>query len=786
MRGLDAEQRICGGSVLADRPVSDLAQVFGKHGRSTQAVVLLLILSVAALLVAGFAETRSVQVVAAIIGLTFVALVFIARGLSGLKVLDQRRLDRRLVQMTGLDATPSFTTDSHGQIRFQNTAARDRFGGVSGATLVAVLQDAFAAPSAVLYRLQARAAHAGAAREDVVSRRGHTRLAVNRLSDDRFLWRLEEFADRTAIGRGAETLSLPMLTANKSGVVLFTNEAMRRLLGGRPKRLDRVFTSQNFRSGEEVEVNGVDGPLRAILAEVDGLAERREIFLLPLPGNAGPAQTQTDFEHVPVPLMKFAPDGSLRAANAAAREQMNLSEDATTSFHDLFDGLGRPVEDWLSDVVAERKPGGAEVLTARQLGPETFVQITLRRHVEGGRPGALAILQDATALKTLEAQFVQSQKMQAIGQLAGGIAHDFNNLLTAISGHCDLLLLRHKSEDPAYADLIQIHQNANRAAALVGQLLAYSRKQTLKPERLELEDVLSDLTHLLNRLVGEKISLRLSHGAGLQPIRADRRKLEQVVMNLVVNARDAMAEGGVIHIETEALTLRDEMRRDRAHVPAGDYALIRVSDTGCGIPEDRLQKIFEPFFTTKKQGEGTGLGLSTAYGIVKQSGGFIFVDSTEGEGSVFQLYFPVYRGSDASETAPLAELRPNVVMRPGEGVVLLVEDEAPVRAFASRALRMRGYTVLEAESAEEALEKLQDPTLEVDIFVTDVVMPGLDGPTWVKQALQDRPNVRVIFVSGYAEDALSEMQSRIPNSVFLPKPFSLSDLTATVQGQLMH
>ena len=771
---------------LAGRPMADLAGVFADRRRGPQAGLLLVVLAVAALAVAAFAADDRLRVGAVIVGLTFVALVFVGRGLNGLKMLDQRRLDRRLVQMTGQDATPSFTTDSLGQIRFQNPAARERFGAVEGATLVAVLGEAFAAPSAVLYRLQARAAHTGAAREDVVSRRGHTRLSVHRLAEDRFLWRLEEFADRSSLGRGAETLSLPMLTANKAGVVLFSNEAMRRLLGGRPKRLDRVFASQPLRSGEEVEVIGVDGPLRAILAEVEGLAERREMFLLPLPTPAPTLQVQADFEHLPVPLLKLAPDGNLRAANAAARDQLRIDLGATPAFHDLFDGLGRPVGDWLGDVVAERKPGGAEVLTARQLGSEVFVQVTLRRTVEAGRPGVLAILQDATALKTLEAQFVQSQKMQAIGQLAGGIAHDFNNLLTAISGHCDLLLLRHTAEDPAYPDLIQIHQNANRAAALVGQLLAYSRKQTLKPERLDLEDLLSELTHLLNRLVGERISLRLSHGSGLQTIRADRRKLEQVMMNLVVNARDAMPEGGTIRIETEALCLRDDLRRDRALVPAGDYALIRVSDTGCGIPPDRLQKIFEPFYTTKKTGEGTGLGLSTVYGIIKQSGGFIFVDSTEGEGSTFQLYFPIHKGMDGEESLPKAEAKANLSMRPGEGVVLLVEDEAPVRAFASRALRMRGYTVLEAESAEEALQMLEDPRLEVDIFVTDVVMPGMDGPSWVKQALEDRPDVKVIFVSGYAEDALSEMQARIPNSVFLPKPFSLSDLAATVQGQLLH
>ena len=453
-------------------------------------------------------------------------------------------------------------------------------------------------------------------------------------------------------------------------------------------------------------------------------------------------------------------------------------------FHDLFEGLGRPVSDWLLDIHSERMPGSSEVLRARNLTGDVFFQITLRRIVELGRPFVLAVLQDATQFKRLEEQFVQSQKMQAIGQLAGGVAHDFNNLLTAISGHCDLLLTRHSREHINYADLMQIHQNANRAAALVGQLLAFSRKQTLKPETFDLQDVLSDLTHLLNRLVGERARLRLVHDVNLRTIRADKRQLEQVIMNLVVNARDAMPNGGTILIETEALFLPEPLERDRAVVAAGPWAVIRVTDTGIGIPEDHLKKIFEPFFTTKKVGEGTGLGLSTAYGIIKQSGGFIFVDSEQGNGTVFSLYFPVHDHGDSPEVAvdPLPRARPD--SRPGEGVVLLVEDEAPVRAFASRALRMRGYTVLEAANAEEALKTLEDPALKVDIFVTDVVMPGMDGPSWVKLAMVDRPEVKVIFVSGYSEDALQEHQSRIPNSIFLPKPFSLAELTQTVQGQL--
>ncbi len=711
--------------------------------------------------------------------LTMILLVLLQRGSFALRARRAEREEARLIQLLRQDATPCFTTDAYGQIGHQNAAAEQRFGVSDGGTLVAALKDHFAAPSAVLYRLQSRANSQGAAREDVATQRGHTRLSVHKITPQRYLWRLEDFADRTSAGRGVESLSLPMLTANRAGVVLFSNDAMRRLLGGRPKRLDRIFNTQVLRSGEEIEVTSAQGPIRAILAEVDGHGERREIYLLPVSAGHHDTSMLADFEHVPVALLKFDPKGHLLQANKVARELMHL-DGTPEQFHEMFDGLGRPVADWLCDIASEQRPSGAEVLCARKLGDEVFIQVTLRRMVELGRPGVLAVLQDATALKTLEAQFVQSQKMQAIGQLAGGVAHDFNNLLTAISGHCDLLLLRYKSDDPQYSDLIQIHQNANRAAALVGQLLAFSRKQTLKPERIELSDVLSDLTHLLNRLVGERVTLQLSHASDLGPIRADKRQLEQVIMNLVVNARDAMPSGGTISIETEALELREELRRDRAVVPAGEYAIIRVRDTGFGIPPERMTKIFEPFFTTKRVGEGTGLGLSTAYGIVKQSGGYIFVDSEEGEGSVFQLYFPIYHGAPLEE--PVAVAKTNVV-RQGDGVVLLVEDEAPVRAFASRALRMRGFTVLEADCAEQALELLDDPKLDIDIFVTDVVMPGMDGPTWVRKALQTRPDVRVIFVSGYAEESLSEGQARIPNSTFLAKPFSLSDLTETVHAQ---
>jgi len=343
--------------------------------------------------------------------------------------------------------------------------------------------------------------------------------------------------------------------------------------------------------------------------------------------------------------------------------------------------------------------------------------------------------------------------------------------------------VRHEPGDPNHGGLMQINGNANGAASCVGQLLAFSRKQNRQPELIDLRGTLVDLTHRLNRLVGEKIQLRWTHDPDLPLVRADKRQLEQVIMNLVVNARDAMPDGGAIHVETTTVTLGEPLYRDRAEVPVGDYVLVRVRDEGCGIAPDNLQKIFEPFYSTKKTGEGTGLGLSMAYGIVKQSGGFIFADSVVGKGSTFTMYFPAHRESMAALPAPASPAEKSRPVQDG-GHILLVEDEAPVRAFAGRALRLRGYTVTEAACAEDALALLDDPTLEIDVFVTDVVMPGMDGPTWVAQALETRPGVKVVFVSGYAEDSVTHNRAKIANSTFLPKPFSLNQLTETVRAQL--
>ncbi|MEX0349529.1 MAG: ATP-binding protein [Paracoccaceae bacterium] len=679
------------------------------------------------------------------------------------------------------DASPSFITDDEGEVLARNSAASVRFSGARAPTFAAVLRSVFANPDAVIYRLQCRARIEGNAREDVVTRRGHVRLAVHILEGGRFLWRFEDVHDRSVGGKSPEAMPLPMLTVGRGGAVLFMNEAARAFVGQRVKSLDRLFTDLPLENGKVVSLSTTEGNRDVVVSEAGQSSVRREVFLTPL--NSDAVASETDFDTLPVPMLKLDSEGCILDVNGLARELLGPEAQIGAQISDLMQGLARQTAEWLRENAREDAVPKSEFLRLSRNDRETFVQATLSRAQENGRTVFAAVLSDATELKTLEAKFVQSQKMQAIGQLAGGVAHDFNNLLTAISGHCDLLLLRHDQGDPDYGDLVQIHQNANRAAALVSQLLAFSRKQTLRPETLDLRDTLSDLTHLLNRLVGERVTLTLSHDPVLKPIRADKRQLEQVLMNLVVNARDAMPEGGEIRVDTEVVTLDKPVERNRAVLPSGDYVTVKVSDEGIGIEPGVLQKVFEPFYTTKRTGEGTGLGLSTVYGIIKQTGGYIFVDSVPGQGTEFILYFPVSEPEEPVP-APVSETTPAAPPKNGDGVVLLVEDEAPVRAFASRALRLRGYTVLEAESAEDALNMLQDPDLSVDVFVTDVVMPGLDGPTWVRQALEDRPEVRVVFVSGYAQGAFSETGPQVPNSVFLPKPFSLNQLTETVFQQL--
>ncbi|MEA2949466.1 MAG: two-component system, cell cycle sensor histidine kinase and response regulator CckA, partial [Alphaproteobacteria bacterium] len=440
-------------------------------------------------------------------------------------------------------------------------------------------------------------------------------------------------------------------------------------------------------------------------------------------------------------------------------------------------------------VVKEDKAAVADAVRRNARGPAMSGDLAVRLAHQKGEPVALTIaglrglgeaavlllLKDNSEEAKLKRQVAQATKMQVVGQLAGGVAHDFNNILTAIIGHCDLILMRHSPGDSDYDDIQQIKSNSNRAAGLTRQLLAFSRQQTLRPQVVQLPDVVSEVSHLLKRLLGETVELVVKHGRNLGPVRADPGQLEQVIVNLAVNARDAMAEkgGGALTIQTYSVRADQVAELGSDILPIADYSALSVTDTGSGIPSHVLGKVFEPFFTTKEVGKGTGLGLSTVYGIVKQSGGFIFADSKVGEGTRFVIYLPVHHeDAGAAKARKVDKAKKDELW--GSGTVLLVEDEPMVRSVAERALTRHGYTVITADNGEDALEIIArgEP---IALLISDVVMPGMDGPTMVREARKSRPDLKILFISGYAEEQLRNSID-IENVNFLPKPFSVVEL----------
>jgi two-component system cell cycle sensor histidine kinase/response regulator CckA len=406
---------------------------------------------------------------------------------------------------------------------------------------------------------------------------------------------------------------------------------------------------------------------------------------------------------------------------------------------------------------------------------------------------AIVFAIETTDQRALQAQLAQAQKMDSVGQLAGGIAHDFNNVLSAIMMATDFLLNAHRPTDPSFQDIMQIKQNANRAASLVRQLLAFSRRQTMRPQVLDLGEVLNDLSMLLRRLIGEKVALEVAHGRDLWPVKVDISQLEQVIVNLAVNARDAMPDGGKVAVRTGNVGADECARYGQPTLQTADYVLIEVADSGTGIAPEIMDKIFEPFFTTKEVGKGTGLGLSTVYGIVKQMGGFIYADSEVGRGTTFRIFLPrLAAGATASapeEAVAAPTLVPDAVpAKPavdltGRGTILLVEDEEGLRGLNARGLASRGYTVLEAANGVEAIRVLEEHNGEIDLVVSDVVMPEMDGPTLLKEMRKGNPDLKMIFVSGYAEEAF---EKNLPGGqfTFLAKPFTLKQLVATVKDTM--
>ena len=413
--------------------------------------------------------------------------------------------------------------------------------------------------------------------------------------------------------------------------------------------------------------------------------------------------------------------------------------------------------------------------------PDEPVALTIAGARGLGDAAVLLSIKDNSEESRLKKQVAQATKMQAVGQLAGGVAHDFNNILTGIIGHCDLMLMRHTPGDSDYDDIQQIKNNSNRAAGLTRQLLAFSRQQTLRPQILQLPDIVSEISNLLQRLLGETVNLTVKHGRNLGAVRADPGQLEQVIVNLAVNARDAMPRGGTLTIQTYSVSVAEVRKLGSDILPIADYTALSVSDTGTGIQPELLAKIFEPFFTTKDVGKGTGLGLSTVYGIVKQSGGFIFADSTVGQGTSFVIYLPVHQ-AEIGPAPAFVKPKQKPTETWGTGNILLVEDEDMVRAVAERALVRNGYTVVTATNGEEALDILDDRQ-DFDLLVSDVVMPVMDGPTMVRKVRETNPKMPILFMSGYAEEQLRKMID-LDNIAFLPKPFSVQQLAEAVRDVL--
>ncbi|CAN5177256.1 ATP-binding protein [soil metagenome] len=523
-----------------------------------------------------------------------------------------------------------------------------------------------------------------------------------------------------------------------------------------------------------IRANDPSGPMLLIMLDESMTA---------VDGPSSLAYVETLLSLLPFGLAMADRDGRLLFFNNAFARAANIAPDEKPSYPgDL--------------VISEDQAAVAEAVRRYAVGSQVSGDIAVRLRAAAEEPVSLSLagvrgLGEASVLLSvrdnseetrLKRQVAQQTKMQAVGQLAGGVAHDFNNVLTAIIGHCDLMLMRHTPGDSDYDDIQQIKSNSNRAASLTRQLLAFSRQQTLRPQILQLPDVVSEVSALLKRLLGENIQLAVSHGRGLGALRADPGQLEQVIVNLVVNARDAMPKGGTVTIRTFAVPA-SEVRSIRAEImPVTDYTAFSVSDSGTGIPPEALGKIFEPFYTTKEVGKGTGLGLSTVYGIVKQSGGFIFAESELGKGTEFVIYLPVHHAKPGEVAARPAQRKVALPDTWGTGTILLVEDEDMVRNVAERALTRQGYSVTVAADGEQGLARLAEME-HVDLLISDVVMPGMDGPAMVREARRARPDLPVLFMSGYAEEQLRKSID-IPNVAFLPKPFSVAQIAEAARDSM--
>ncbi|MCF6301866.1 MAG: response regulator [Devosiaceae bacterium] len=570
------------------------------------------------------------------------------------------------------------------------------------------------------------------------------------------------------------------------------------LMGGLPGaeiKTEIIDTDLVHRNGTSIPVRLLHRAARLADGEI---GETRTLVLDRRDGRGSEDQLQLAearfsrfFNDTPFAIATLDGEGLIASTNAPFARIFDIATEATSV-------LGMPIIELIGeesvvsfenalaqvrDNISEIEPVDAQLAVDPDRAVRLYVSASEK--TESSPEKVIVYALDMTEYSRLQAQFAQGQKMQAIGQLAGGVAHDFNNVLTAIIGFSDMLLLRHKSTDPSFSDIMQIRQSANRAAGLVRQLLAFSRRQTLRPQILEVPTQIDDYSVLLKRLIGEGISLKVTHGRDVWPVRVDLVQLEQVVINLVVNGRDAMPDGGAIFLRTRNVPHAEAATFSYRGMPAADYVLIEVEDQGTGIPDDVLEKMFEPFFSTKELGKGTGLGLAMVYGIIKQTGGFIYADTQLGKGTNFRIFLPRYTPT-AEEIAAKSEAAAERVVKDltGHERILLVEDDESVMAFSSRALEATGYEVYKADGGEEALEILDEINYEIDLMISDVMMPEMDGPTLMLEVREHLPDLNVIFVSGFAEDEVRSKLSDDRSVEFLSKPYSFDQLNSKVKAVL--
>lgn len=696
--------------------------------------------------------------------------------------------------------------------------------------------------SAPIYRLS-RAAKAGESRREILpaiaigedSVPVQIEIVVSPLENDRSLWRLRRLAGISqALGAAdaralfVEDAPLGFFVAKANGQVSYINAWMREYLGLPDDvgdlKIDDIMRPESVKVFRRDKRGSAPSWLNLFIRARDGVetmvqsattwsgrgsdSVSRTILLAPSNAPSTPKDRLTavsssrpqriDYD----PLFEDAPFGVARLEGDdlstaclldANRSLVSMTEGKATpgkTFVELFKNVADDRD--LNEVLSSAVDGPVELQTKSEDEDPHDVNVVVTLD-NAGKP-VLAYVIDMTEQVQMRSRLMHSEKMQAIGTLAGGVAHDFNNMLQGVMLHTDKLLERHTVGDPSFDELHQIHELSSRSAELVKMLLAFSRQQTFKREMLDVNNVLNELRYLIRPLIDERVKLHLHHGRDLPVIRADKGQLENAIINLATNARDALLEGGGgdLYIQTSRMTEVEIHKLGFTQVESGEYLCIEVRDNGTGMPASVMENIFEPFYTTKKEGKGTGLGLATVYGIVKQSEGFIFPKSKEGEGTSFYIFLPALSAAEI-EAAQAAE--PPVVKEAkseksaprdlaGRGRIMLVEDEDGVRNIAATLLKGRGYEVIQAADGEEALELIIENQGQIDLLISDVILPGIDGPSLLKQAKEYLGDARVMFISGYSEGDLTKTLDEERAISFLPKPFRMEVLAERVKEEL--